>query len=502
VAWSAGKTRGWLAVWCTVCSALAAWTATVPLARIPHVSDEVAYTLQARLFAAGLRAGPAGDNASMLEYPFWVAEPFSYAPFPPGWPALLSLGERVGGAWLLNSLLVAAVPVLVWALARAWADEKIARLAAVVAALSPAVWLMAGTRMSHTSALVGLGVVAVVAAHRPLRSLYWLLGGLAAAYVVVARPMDAAIVAGPLLVWGVIRAPNWASRVSWVGLPALGAAVLLWDNHTLTGSALHFPMDAWYDQWTTELGRAGCNQLGFGSNVGCAQTFGSFGHTPVKAARIIGESVLKMDGALLGLPGASLVAAYGAWRLRPRWPWIIALAVVLAHALYWSPGRAYLVRFWHPLLLILPIAVAAAMSRVPQRWAVLALSVVAVVGGSRLLPDLGDRYWCADTALEQTLAAEGIIEGVVFLRGKGHRETGWPMMGVDSFVCDPMLESGDGMRLNDPAHPDQGLRIRHALPTKAATRRYMAEHHPGATAWLVDHRVKSDKYRVLELDLE
>jgi hypothetical protein len=449
-----------------------------------------------------MRVGPAADNASMLDYPFWVSAPASYAPFPPGWPALLALGELLGAPWLVNPILGAAVPVLVWAIARHWADEAVARLAVVVAALSPAVWIMAASRMSHTSALVALGAVALVAMRRPAGIRYWALGGLAAAYVVLARPLDALLVAGPMLAWGLRRADGWWARLVWIGLPTAGAALLLWDNAVLTGSSLQFPMDLWFDQWTSELGRAGCNRLGFGADVGCAQTFGSFGHTPIKAATMIGQTALEMDGALIGLHGASLLALYGAWRLRPRWPWLIAAAVVVAHAMYWSPGRAYLMRFWHPLLLILPIAVAAALHKLPTRWAVVGCVIAAVWGGSRRMPELVDRYWCADTALEQVLAEAGITDGVVFIRGKGQREASWPRMGVEAFVCDPMLESGDGMRLNNPAAPDRGLRIRHVLPSKAATKRFMAAHHPDAKAWLVEHKVAPDVYRVIPLDLE
>ena len=494
--------RIWVAGWSAVCGCLAAWTALVPLQRIPHVTDEVAYTLQARLFASGMRVGPAADNPSMLEYPFWVTEPVSYSPFPPGWPALLAVGEVMGAPWLINPLLVTLVPVIVWALARAWADETVARVAVVVAALSPVVWMTGATRMSHTSTLVALGIVALVAVRRPAHAGIWGLGGLAAAYVVLARPMDALVVAGPLLVLGLVRARCHWARAVWTVLPAAGAAVLLWDNHVLTGDALRFPMNAWYDQWAADLGREGCNRLGFGADVGCAQTYGDFGHTPTKAARIIGESALKMDGALLGVPGGLLIALFGVRRLRVRWPWLIAGALVVAYALYWSPGRAYLVRFWHPLMLVLPVAVAAALRGLPRVWVILGLVAASVWGGSWRLPELVDRYWCADRELETVISEAGVQEGVVFLRGKGIREVSWPRMGVDAFVCDPMLESGDGLRLNDPAHPDQGLRVRHALPSLGATRRYMQVHHPGASAWLIDHAVTSDKYRVMQVELE
>jgi hypothetical protein len=492
----------WVGAWCALCGLLAAWTASVPLGRIPHVSDEVAYGLQAKLFAAGMRTGPAGDNPSMLEMPFWVSAPSSYSPFPPGWPALLSLGERMDLAWLVNPLLVVGIPAIVWGLAREWGGDKVARLAVVIAALSPALWITAGSQMSHTSSVLAVGLTVWVAVRQPESAWWWAIGGLAAAYGALARPMDALIIALPMLLWGMTRAPSFRARLAWIGLPAVGAALFFWDNHALTGSGLRLPMDMWFDRWTAEHGMVGCNQLGFGLNHGCAQTFGSLGHTPLKAAKIIGQTALELDSVLIGVPGAGLLAAFGAWRLRGRWPWLMALALIAAHALYWSPGRAYLARFWHPLLLLLPIAVAAALQHLPRRWVILGLIGAAAWGGSWRMPDLVDRYWCADSALQTLLDEEGISEGVVFVRGKGQRSTAWSRMGVDDFICDPMLEAMDGLRLNDPAHPRSGLRVRHALPSLSATQHFMSVHHPDAPAWLVDHQVSTDAYRVFELQLD
>ena len=87
--------RRWLISWGTACGSLAAFVSQVPLAGIPHVTDEVAYTLQARLFAAGQRLGPAADNASMCMLPFWNNDGPMFSPFPPGWPA--SGRRRIGG---------------------------------------------------------------------------------------------------------------------------------------------------------------------------------------------------------------------------------------------------------------------------------------------------------------------------------------------------------------------------------------------------------------------
>ena len=68
-------------------------------------------------------------------------------------------------------------------------------------------------------------------------------------------------------------------------------------------------MSVWYDAWQ---GRPGCNGLGFGDDIGCAPTLGSFGHTPAKAISLGAEAWQRFDRLLLGVSGGSVLAAVGA----------------------------------------------------------------------------------------------------------------------------------------------------------------------------------------------
>jgi len=469
---------------------------------MPHVSDEVSYTLQARLFAAGMRVGPAGDNPSMLSYLFWQTSPASFSPFPPGWPALLAMGERLGVPWLVNPLLVAALPPLTWLLAREWCrDEALPLLAAFVAALSPGVWVLAASRMAHSSVLVALLAAAVVVLRRRDPPWAWAGAGLAVGYVVLARHYDAFLLGGPLLAWSLLRAPRGRERALLLLFPALASAVVLWDNWQLTGHALRFPINAWYDGWVADAGRQGCNALGFGADRGCHPTFGDWGHTPWKALRLVGEAALRLDRFLLGLPGGLVLAGLGAWRLRRPEPLLLLVLVVLGHALYWSPARDYGARLWHPLYIVLPLCVAAGARWLLKRWALPALMLVAALGSVPLAGALSDRFWCLDGGLARSLDRAGIRHGVVFMRGLGARRASWPALGVDSFVCDPMLEAGDGFWLQDPVRPAGGLQLRHALSSDEEVRRYMARYHPGEPAWLAVHDIAADTRRIAPVDL-
>jgi hypothetical protein len=487
------RTGRWLLACGVVCAVAAAWIAQVPLGGVPHVSDEVAYTLQARLFAALQRVGPAPDNASMWVMPFWNVEGGMYSPFPLGWPALLAPFEAMGLSAWLNPLLAGFLPWAVYRIAATRAGLAVARTSALIVAFSPGVWLLAGSRMSHTSVLLALGILMFTCIEGKPNKLPWFVGGLAAAYVVLARPFDGLLLAGPLLALGTRGAGDARMRLTWIGLPALAVIIVAADNYTLTGDALRFPMSAWFDQWQ---GRVGCNQLGFGPDIGCAPTFGTMGHTPVKAGRLMLESAIRFDGLLLGVHGGGLLALWGAWRMRARWGLVWVALVILGYGFYWSPGRAYGARFWHPLYLVMPIGMAVALVHVRRGFRVIVVAALAVLGLSRVAPDLADRFWCVDGGLAAQLEAVEVTEAVVFLQGDGVRSTSWPMLGVDVFQCDPMLEAGDGWILADPTRMQGGIQFRHALPDLEQTRVFMAEHHPGSTAWLAIHDVAADQ-RVL-----
>lgn len=483
----------WAAV-ATTAALLVCWGA---LDGIPHVSDEVAYTLQSKLFAAGMRTGPAADEPSMVSYPFWVAGPKSHAAFPMGWPALLSVGTALGVPWLVNPLLAGVSVLLTWAAGRKLAPDSAARTAAAVVAVSPALVLLAASRMAHTSTLVAL-LTALWAVVDPRDARRALLGSAGVAYGVLARPFDALLLGGPLLVLAVWQ--NRRHAWAWVGLPALATAATLYDNAVLQGAVTTFPADAFYADWTPD--RPDCNRLGFGADVGCAPVGGELGHTVSKALAQAWDKLVLLDRLLLGVPGGG-VLALGAAVWSRRWLWLAPLAlVVLGHLLYWSPGLAYGPRFYAlgvPGLALLVGVVATRVLSV-QRSA-LVVGAAASLGLAWVWPELSDRYWCVDGRLSRHIdtLAEG---GVLFVKGRGQRTMGWPRLGVPEFVCDPMLESGDALWRWDPSQATGGWQVRHALNTAEDTATFRARHHPGAPAWLVVHDVTADERSVAALPPE
>ncbi len=446
---------------------------------IPHLQDEVAYTLQSRIFAGGERWAPESDALGAF---FWLSEPVSVAGFPPGWPLLLGLGEFIGLAWLVNPLLSGLLAPLTFRLGRALdLSERTATLSAAFIALSPGVLLLAASRMSHTSVLVALLVVAWVVALRPSRSLAWWGAGLALGYVVLARPYDALLVGLPLIAIAAVRG-RWSLGL----LPALAGIALLFDNAYITGDATTWPVNLWFEQ----LGLGGCNRIGFGEGAGCMGQ-----HTSGAALAELWSSLQDWDRLLLGLPGGGLVVVLGAWCWRRRSWLLLPLAVVaVGYALYWSKGEAYGARYWHPGFVTVPFFMAAGLERLlghTKAWvAVVALSA----WGLGQLGGLED-YWCVDRQVESEL--EG-FKGVVVALGHGERLV--PGHSVllnreEDFVCSVDLETNDLTRLAQPLG-DADLHVRTRAALRPELDAWLAETHPDAETLLAVQDV-ADDHRVL-----
>ena len=229
--------------WTIAAVLLSAWVARVPLEGIPHVSDEIAYTLQSRLFAAGVRVGPPGDQPSMLAYPFWVSDGASFSPFSPGWPPCSPWAGRgphgpqpPAGRALLRAPVAAGAGVG----RRAHRDPRDRHRRVQPRGRDPG-------RLSdgHTSVLVALAALLLVVA--PTAWAWWLAGA-AAGYVVLARPFDAALLAGPMLAWGLwrrARAPDRRPSSCWAWWrPRAGRGPPAGRQRRPDGRRAHLPMQA------------------------------------------------------------------------------------------------------------------------------------------------------------------------------------------------------------------------------------------------------------------
>ncbi len=194
------------------------------LAGKPTIIDAMVQMLQARFVAAGQLGGPADQftefwqlQNSLITPNGWVSQ------YPPGHVFLLALGFMLHVPLLVGPALVGVTVVFTTLTAQRLLrdDPAVARLGAIMLALSPFFIGLAGAYMSHVSAAAA-GAIAVYCALRSedderIRWPIFTGAGLGLAFSV--RPL-AAIAAGMtvLAIWIVVRGPRRTELAGWIRL--------------------------------------------------------------------------------------------------------------------------------------------------------------------------------------------------------------------------------------------------------------------------------------------
>jgi hypothetical protein len=192
---------------CWVAFALSGVVSRNIFERLPHLEDEVAYLFQAKVFAAGELVAPIPEPRRAYWQPFVVdysATGNRFGKYTPGWSAVLAIGVALEAAWWVNALLAAVTVALVYRVGREIFNADVGLMAALLVTFSPMALLLNGTLMGHTAALCY--TVAFVYAYwrmeRGKRAWQWgLLAGGMLGMLLITRPLTAAAVALPFVVW-------------------------------------------------------------------------------------------------------------------------------------------------------------------------------------------------------------------------------------------------------------------------------------------------------------
>ncbi|MCG8591208.1 MAG: hypothetical protein MJE66_18100 [Proteobacteria bacterium] len=232
-----------------VAASLLAGVAFAGLSAFPHSADEYAYLYQARTFLSGRVVNPPAPDAVRFA-PMHVVSGADgmYSKYPPGWPAVLALGESVGLGVLINPLLALALLALVGALTARAAGPRTAWVA--VALLGTNAFFLFNGAAYYSHPLVALGALVAVAAlwqrgERPGTTAVWVGAG-ALAVCVLTRPQDALLIALALLPFAILvaRRAGWRRALAEGGmaLAPLVAALVLYAayNAATTGDPLVF----------------------------------------------------------------------------------------------------------------------------------------------------------------------------------------------------------------------------------------------------------------------
>jgi len=412
---------------------LYAITARVVFDGRPLLVDEVAQVFQARQFAQGRIAGVL-DSAPELFSALHLIERHGqvFSQFPPGGPAVLSLGILIGVQWL-------AVPVCgalaVWffiSFTRGVEADRpgISLLASLLFAFSPYMVFMSGSQMNHVPTL--LGICAALAAFERAtatgqsdrrRIAFTFAGGFALGFAATVRPVDAAAFALPIaawLIWYALRDRRMILPLiaSGIGV-AIPVSLMLWFNARTTGAPLLFGYEALW---------------GKGHELGFHAAPWGVAHTPARGVELVSLYFLRLQTYLFETPVPSLVGCMVALLLVPRLRRMdgVLLAgsalLVLLYFAYWHDGFYLGPRFVVCLLPVLTLWTARLIPEWRDRWGrgasyrvLVASCVASVVLSLALSTPLRAREYRGGLKtmrwdVEAAARAAGVHDAIVFVR--------------------------------------------------------------------------------------
>jgi Dolichyl-phosphate-mannose-protein mannosyltransferase len=199
----------------------------------PYSGDEYSLALQAQLFAHGVAKVAAPAHTEWLRVDHVVIDAWIRSKYPPGGPALLSIGTRVGYAWLVAPLEGVATLTITWHSVRRVLGARPALIALVALGAAPLFIFDSAAFYSHASTLLCLAIAfaAVTAWSISQRTGWLVVVGFAIGAAFLIRPPDAILFGVAMIAFG-----SWRAVI----VPALCAipfvAINFWYQDVIFGS--------------------------------------------------------------------------------------------------------------------------------------------------------------------------------------------------------------------------------------------------------------------------
>lgn len=482
------------------------------LGDVPHVMDEIAYLFQAKTFAAGRLTAPVALPRAAFALWFVDDRWAKFSIFPPGWPAVLAIGVKLGAARWVNPILHAATTPIVAAAAARLGGPRARVPAAAMYALSPQAVILAASFMSHGVVALGAALAlwagAALASNRTrprarARALVALAGGAGVGIALLARPLCGVVAAIALFAPPIVsrdRAAAIRPLLAAIVPIAFAVALLGAYNHALTGHATRFPQTAWFDEHLAPdddpffAYHPGCNALGLGPGHGCDTSIRAGYHDVANALSNTGDNLTSWAFLAGGGPLVFLFAIYGALAGRSRKgpraaALLVPLAAIVLYALYWYAGTCFGARFYHAGLPALIALAAAGASRawtalrhrlVPLvAFVIVAYALLGAAGFTYAYDELAHGYWGTDTRFAHLVVpAPRALVMIAFAEKEVpmHRMRVTAVSSKDKAVWHDSVRALSALRLDGPWLDEQPIAFAKYHPRLVAELR---ARHPG-----------------------
>ena len=342
---------------------------------LAHLEDEVAYVWQAQALAGGALKLPSPPEPKSFLVPFVVDyNGYRFGKYPPGWPAVLAVGELLDLRTWVNPLLAGLAIWLTYRLGRRVLNPRLGLLAAGLTLVSPFFLLNSGSLLSHPLGLVLSSGFALtwLAATSPAAPdpgaggrgasmpgwLWAAIAGLCLGWLALTRPLTAVGVGLPFAIHGLYLL--WRGdtavrrRVAAAGAIALGLGMFVpaWQ-YAMTGDPLLNPYTLWWPY----------DRLGFGPGHGVTEN----GHTLKQAYFNTRRSLPGGFGDLFGWWKVSWIfLPFGLWAARRNKRLLLLASVfpslVLVYLAYWIGSWLFGPRYYYEGLYSLTLLSAAGIA--------------------------------------------------------------------------------------------------------------------------------------------
>lgn len=336
---------------------LAAWSSTSIFDRLPRTEDEVTFLFQAKTIAEGHLIAPGPEHGEFFFMSFVIVRDGQwFGKYPPGYPALLSVGTLLGRPWLVNAAASAVAVGLLLVVGRRFYDLRTALLAGALMVLSPFFILQSGSLLSHVVALCWVMLLLLLIDIMRRRDLPLVAAGagVAGGMLLLTRPLTAVGIALPFVAVAAIDLTSRRPLLGRYAFVALGSlpllAALLLYNDATTGSPFRSAYELWWPY----------DRVGFG------EEYGVNGHTPHDALRNMRSNLRDLSVVLFGWPRrlsflpVVVAIGYAAWRMRRREisretsaDLLLAgmvVGLIVVHLFYWTPGKMYGPRYYFEII--------------------------------------------------------------------------------------------------------------------------------------------------------
>lgn len=242
----------------------------------PRIIDATTYYLQARTYANGELGftPPPPEAAHFGRFLLSMPDGRLSSLFPPGYPALLALGFRLGVPMWVGPALGAAIALATYWVAALWFEERrLALLAAAMSALCATLRYHTADTMAHgLCALLTLLAVGGVSSPRRAMSL---VSGLALGWLYATRPVSGMALT-PVLLAVVAQRHSGPRELRTRGaalcLSLIGIALFAWQQQRVTGA---WGISSQYHYYAL-ADDPGCFRYGLGAGIGCPGEHGDF----------------------------------------------------------------------------------------------------------------------------------------------------------------------------------------------------------------------------------